>query len=188
MTKKEYLDKLARELGSMSYSDVKDILGDIENHFDESVMAGKTEEEAAKQLGDPSELAADYKEGMTLPFILAKKNNNKGPQVKPQEPTAATVMFVVLITIFIAIPTWITLFGIVLLALLIEIGLIGGAIALLISCWSYGGFLVSGLLAGLTLLFLAIFGYAVTYFAIKYFVVGTKWYLKSMNNVWHNGI
>ena len=33
MTKKEYLDKLTVELGSMSYNDVKDILADIEDHF-----------------------------------------------------------------------------------------------------------------------------------------------------------
>ena len=29
MTKKEYLDKLAKELGSMSYNDVNEILADI---------------------------------------------------------------------------------------------------------------------------------------------------------------
>ncbi len=188
MTKKEYLDKLARELGSMSYSDVKDILGDIENHFDESVMAGKTEEEAALQLGDPSELAADYKEGMTLPFILAKKNNNKGPQVKPQEPTTGTVMFVLLITLFVAIPTWITLFGIVLTIIAAELCIAGGAIALLVSCWFYGSFMVSGLLAGLTLLFFGIFGFVVMYFSVKYFILGTKWYIKAMTDVWHKGI
>ena len=87
MTKKEYLDKLAKELGSMSYNDVKDILSDIENHFEESKIAGKTEEEAAAQLGDPSELAADYKEGMTLPTIL-KKKEQKAAAPKEGEETA----------------------------------------------------------------------------------------------------
>ena len=73
MTKKEYLDKLTRELGSMSYNDVKEILGDIENHFEESALAGKTEEEAAAMLCDPSELSADYKDWMTFPTIIKKK-------------------------------------------------------------------------------------------------------------------
>ena len=187
MTKKEYLDKLARELGSMSYNDVKDILSDIGNHFDESVMAGKTEEEAAAQLGDPSELAAEYKDGMTLPGILARKAE-KIQKPKPQEPTAQTVTFVVLITLLVAIPAFFTLFGIVLVMLLIEIAAAAGAIALLCTCWTYGAFLGSGLLLGLTLLFFAIFGFAVCYFSVKYFVFATKWYIRSMKHVWHNGI
>ena len=187
MTKKEYLDKLARELGTMSYSDVSEILSDIGNHFDESVMAGKTEEEAAAQLGDPAQLAEEFKDGMTLPGILSKKVAAES-KPKPQEPTAQTVMFVVLITALVAIPTWITLFGIILVILLAEFAIAAGAVGLLATFWTYGHFLVSGLLAGLTLLFLSIFGFAVCYFSIKYFVLGTKWYIKSMQNVWHKGL
>ena len=187
MTKKEYLDKLTKELGSMSYNDVKEILSDIENHFDESIMAGKTEEEAAAQLGDPSELAADFKDGMTLPGILTKKVE-KTSKPKAEEPTAQTVMFVVMITVLLAVPTWITLFGIILALLLTEIAIAAGSVALLATFWTYGPFLASGLLAGLTLLFLGIFGFAVCYFSVKYFVLGTKWYIKSMQHVWHNGL
>ena len=187
MTKKEYLDKLTKELGSMSYNDVNEILADIGDHFDEGIIAGKTEEEIAAHLGDPSELAADYKDGMTLPGILAKKIE-KVNKPKPQEPTAQTVSFVILITVLLAIPAFFVLFGLVLIMLLLEIGAIAGAITLLASCWFYGAFLASGLFAGLTLLFLAIFGFALCYFSVKYFVFGTKWYIKSMQHVWHNGI
>ena len=147
----------------------------------------KTEEEIAAHLGDPSELAADYKDGMTLPGILAKKIE-KVNKPKPQEPTAQTVSFVILITVLLAIPAFFVLFGLVLIMLLLEIGAIAGAISLLASCWFYGAFLASGLFAGLTLLFLAIFGFALCYFSVKYFVFGTKWYIKSMQHVWHNGI
>lgn len=188
MTKKEYLDKLTRELGSMSYNDVKEILGDIENHFDESALAGKTEEEAAAMLGDPSELAADYKDGMTFPTIMRKKEQKAANKPAVQEPTSSTVAFVILITIFVAIPAWVTLLGIVLSIIAIELGIVAGAIALLCTCWTFGPFLTSGLLCGLTLLFFGIFGYAVTFFSIKYFIVGTKWYIDSMKKIWKNGI
>ncbi len=187
MTKKEYLDKLTRELGSMSYNDVKEIIGDIENHFDESALAGKTEEEAAAMLGDPSELAADYKDGMTFPTIM-KKKEQKAAKPAVKEPTSATIAFVVLITIFVAIPAWVTLLGIILGIVLCELGVAAGAVALLLTCWTYGPFLTSGLLFGLTLLFFGIFGYAVSYFSIKYFIVATKWYIDSMKQVWKNGI
>ena len=50
MNKKEYLDLLAKELDSLSYGDVKDILDDMEAHFDEGVEAGKTEEQIAEGL------------------------------------------------------------------------------------------------------------------------------------------
>lgn len=188
MTKKEYLDKLTKELGTMSYNDVREIIGDIEAHFEESKLAGKTEEETCEQLGNPSALAAEYKDGMTLPVILQKKVQKQAPQPKAPEPTAGTVMFVILMTIFIALPAWITLFGIMLIAVLTELAFVGLALFLLCTCWFYGTFLASGLLAGLTLLFLSVFGYAVCYFAIKYFALGTKWYIKSMTNVWHNGL
>ena len=187
MTKKEYLDKLTRELGSMSYNDVKEIIGDIENHFDESALAGKTEEEAAAMLGDPSELAADYKDGMTFPTIM-KKKEQKAAKPAVKEPTSATIAFVVLITIFVAIPAWVTLLGIILGIVLCELGVAAGAVALLLTCWTYGPFLTSGLLFGLTLLFFGIFGYAVSYFSIKYFIVATKWDIDSMKKVWKNGI
>ena len=42
MNKKEYLEKLESELGQMSYKDVRDIMADISEHFDEGVAHGKT--------------------------------------------------------------------------------------------------------------------------------------------------
>ena len=187
MTKKEYLDRLAKELGTLSYNDVQDILSDIDGHFANGIQAGKTEDEIASALGDPSDLAKDYKDGMTFPMIL-KKMEKKEQKPKAHEPTSQTVMFVLLITVFIGIPSFVTLFAIVLGIILAEIAAAVGAVALLCTCWSYGAFLASGLLAGLALLFFAIFGYAVTYFSVKYFVLGTKWYISSMKHVWHNGI
>ena len=53
MTKKEYLDRLAKELGTLSYNDVQDILSDIDGHFANGIQAGKTEDEIASALGDP---------------------------------------------------------------------------------------------------------------------------------------
>ena len=138
-------------------------------------------------LGDPSELAADYKDGMTFPTIM-KKKEQKAAKPAVKEPTSATIAFVVLITIFVAIPAWVTLLGIILGIVLCELGVAAGAVALLLTCWTYGPFLTSGLLFGLTLLFFGIFGYAVSYFSIKYFIVATKWYIDSMKKVWKNGI
>ena len=187
MTKKEYLDKLTKELGSMSYNDVKDILSDIEDHFTVGISAGKTEEDIANDLGDPKALAADYKEGMDLPKILEKKTvNEKKP--KAPEPTSATVCFCVLITVFVAIPAFFSLLGVVLTIVLSEIAIALGGIALLAFFWTFGPFKVTGLLGGLALIALAVFGYALSYFAVKYFVLGTKWYIAFIRKTWHEGL
>ena len=57
MNKKEYLDCLSRELGSLPYNDVKEITDEIEAHFDMAMAEGKTEEQISDDLGDVKELA-----------------------------------------------------------------------------------------------------------------------------------
>ena len=47
MNKSEYLNKLTNELGHMPYGDVKDIIQSIEEHFDEGLSEGRSEEEIA---------------------------------------------------------------------------------------------------------------------------------------------
>ena len=185
MTKKEYIDKLQTELGAMSYNDVRDIVADIEEHFEAGIQSGKTESEISGELGSPESLAADYREGMEFPEILRKK---AAPKKNVQEPSSGTVVFCILITLFVAIPSWVALLGIILTIFTAEIAAIAGCLALLITCWGYGTFFVSGLLGGLTLLFLSIFGFVVTYFAVKYFILGTKWYIAYMKKTWHEGI
>lgn len=187
MTKKEYLDKLTKELGTMSYNDVKDILSDIEEHFASGVQAGKTEDQTAAELGDPRELAAEYKDGADLPRILEKKTE-KQKKPKAPEPTSATVLFCVLITVFVAIPAFIALLAFCLALLVAEVGVAAGGVILLITCWGFGAFKITGLLGGLALIALAIFGFVLAYFSVKYFILGTKWYIRFIQKTWHEGV
>ena len=63
MTKKEYLDSLSGRLGTMPYNDVKEIIADIDAHFEDGIAAGKSEADIAKALGDPRDLAIAYMDG-----------------------------------------------------------------------------------------------------------------------------
>ncbi len=187
MNRVEYLNKLKSELGSMAYNDVTEILNDIEDHFAAGTLAGKTEEEIAEGLGNPVELAKEYKDGMDLPRILRKKVEVQSkPAVK--QPTSGTVCFCIIMSVFVGIPTWFTLLAVILGILAIELSLIGGAIGLLIGCWSSGSFLLPTLLGGITLALLAVTGYAILYFAIKYFALGTKGFIRFIKHTWHNGL
>ena len=57
MNRQEYLKKLETSLGSMSYKEVKDILAEIDSHFEAGKARGKNEEELANELGSPEYLA-----------------------------------------------------------------------------------------------------------------------------------
>ncbi|MCL2407154.1 MAG: DUF4097 family beta strand repeat-containing protein [Defluviitaleaceae bacterium] len=60
ITKQEFLNRLAYELGNMSEEAKKEILTDFYEHFDIAEQSGKTEEETCRMLGDPKEIAADF--------------------------------------------------------------------------------------------------------------------------------
>jgi len=60
MTKKEYLDELKKELKLNNVDDIDDILEEYKEHFDFKLEEGYTEEEIAKKLSSPKEIAKEY--------------------------------------------------------------------------------------------------------------------------------
>ena len=69
MNKKQYLDALEKELSLLRVNDIGDVLADYEAHFARRIADGYTEEETARRLGDPREIAADF-----LPVSKARKD------------------------------------------------------------------------------------------------------------------
>jgi len=57
MTKNDFLRKLKRFLPA---DDRKDIISDFEDHFATGLAEGKMEEEIAKELGEPSDVAKEF--------------------------------------------------------------------------------------------------------------------------------
>ena len=60
MNKKQYLDALETELRQHKVEDVEDVLADYEAHFARKASDGYTEEEIARKLGTPQEIANDF--------------------------------------------------------------------------------------------------------------------------------
>lgn len=58
MTKQEFLDKLRSRLSILEESEINDIISEYEEHVDEKIKKGKTEEEAIKDFGDLDELVS----------------------------------------------------------------------------------------------------------------------------------
>ena len=66
MTKSEFINKLSSALAeSQSAEKVEGLIADFNEHFNEAIRAGKSEEEICEMLGDPAEIAAEYGEEIT---------------------------------------------------------------------------------------------------------------------------
>lgn len=63
MNKKDYLDLLRYYLRDLPEIVVEDIVYDYEEHFNIGLSKGKTEEEIAKELGYPDDVAKEYLKG-----------------------------------------------------------------------------------------------------------------------------
>ncbi|MHB1456191.1 MAG: DUF1700 domain-containing protein [Armatimonadota bacterium] len=80
MKKDEFLSELHNSLGNMSDADKQDVLNDYEEHFRVGMADGRSEEEIAKSLGNPSAIGATYR----VAAMADKPNgNSKDTNRKP---------------------------------------------------------------------------------------------------------
>lgn len=168
MNKKAYLDLLKFYLSSLPDGVVGDILSDYEAHFNMALASGKTEEEVARELGDPEAIAKDY-----LSFEPKKTSRSNEDIIKDKTRKekiftyigigaliliASPLALVVLATIIALILGFLgTILGIFLGGVGTILGLfIGGGAAIVFS--GSGSFSVlTNVLIGLTLISLSVF-------------------------------
>ena len=60
MNKKEYLEELRKELKINNVNEIEDVISEYEEHFKFKIEEGLTEEEIAKKLSNPKEIAKEY--------------------------------------------------------------------------------------------------------------------------------
>ena len=186
MNKTEYLKKLTDELGHMPYGDVKDIIQSMEEHFEEGINEGRSEEEIAESLGDPKELAMEFKDGAKFKQIMKKRrmsDNFKGPDGRGR-------IFVIIFNAFVGIEMWLILLAAIIAAFMFLAG----------DC-AFIGLIIAGLVTGtlieyllpfiflvLTLICIAVFLVALLILGIKYYAKGLKSYIRWNKNVWNYGL
>ena len=186
MNKSEYLTKLTNELGHMPYGDVKDIIQSMEEHFDEGVSEGRSEEEIAASLGDPSELALEFKDGAKFKQVIKKRklaDNFKGPDGRGR-------LFVIIFNAFVGIECWLILLAAIIAAFCFLAGdcAITGLIIAGLIMGKLTEFLVPFIFLVLTLICVAIFLVILLILGIKYYVKGLKSYIRWNKHVWNYGL
>jgi uncharacterized membrane protein len=186
MNKSEYLTKLTNELGHMPYGDVKDIIQSMEEHFDEGVSEGRSEEEIAASLGDPAELAAEFKDGAKFKQVMKRRklsDNFKGPDGRSR-------IFVILFNVFLGVWCWLILLAAIFAAFMCLAGdaaVVGLIVAGLIT-GALSEFLVPFIFLILTLICVAVFLIVLLILGIKYYAKGLKAYIRWNKNVWNYGL
>ena len=187
MNKTEYLKRLSEELGHMPYGDVKDIIQSIEEHFDEGLSEGRSEEEIAESLGDPKDLAAEFKDGAKFNQIMKKRkkmaDSFKGPDGRGR-------IFVIILNAVVGIWAWLILLAAIVAAFMFLAGDLGIA-GLLVASLILGKiteFAVPCIFLVLTLLCIAVFLIALLILGIKYYGRGLKAYIRWNKHVWNYGL
>ena len=184
MNKTEYLNRLSNELGHMPYGDVKDIMQSIEEHFDLGVSEGRSEEDIAASLGDPKELANEFKDGAKFNQIMKRRKKVDGGR------DGTGRIFVVVFNIFVGVGMWLVLLAAIIAALCIlgvDLGIIGVIVASMIM-GKITEFLVPFIFLLLTLICVAIFLVILLILGIKYYGKGLKAYIRWNRHVWNYGL
>ena len=184
MTKTEYLNRLSNELGHMPYGDVKDIMQSIEEHFDAGVSEGRSEAEIAESLGDPKELANEFKDGAKFNQIMKKRKKVDNGR------DGTGRIFVVVFNIFVGVAMWLVLLAAIIAALCIlgvDLGIIGVIVASIIM-GKITEFIVPFIFLLLTLICVAIFLVVILILGIKYYGKGLKAYIRWNRHVWNYGL
>lgn len=79
MTKEQYLSELKKQLKSNGISDFEDILAEYDEYFVLKAKEGFTEEEVARKLSSPEDLAKEYLDAEKSE--IEKANNQKGLRI-----------------------------------------------------------------------------------------------------------
>lgn len=125
MNKEEYLKKLTKLLKKLPKEEKEDIISDYEEHFLIGVEKGRTEEEIAKALGDPRNVAKQIKAE-----YMVKRAEDKQSAGSMFQAVLAAAGLGIFNLIFVAIP------AVILVAIIVILFLIGGAMI-------FGGFLMT---------------------------------------------
>lgn len=189
MTKKEYLDSLSEQLGTMSYNDVKEILAEIEEHFAEGIIAGKSESEISEALGDPKELGLAYLDGNEAKIKSALRKVAPKMEEMPKSTGRNTTgpLFVVLFNLLVGIPVWFILLAVLIILGIVDIAMVASVVWLAFLIPASGAFIPGLIFLDISILFGAIFLFCLLWFPVKYFFISTGKYIKWNQKVWEEG-
>lgn len=89
--KNDYIERLKSELNlyTTNYADIKDIIRDYEEMYDDALQTGKSPEEVEAMLGEPESIVDELKESLSI----KQEKRSKGNKLVAISPFIATILF-----------------------------------------------------------------------------------------------
>ena len=192
MNRQDYMKQLATAIEPLGVAERQEILKDIAEHFDAAIASGVDEQDVAKRLGSPEELAATYLE--QAGEQPKKEGAPPPPKAPPKAPTMYTsvdsgmnTLWGVLFLIF-GLPIlagiggcYMTLWGLVL-----AFGAAGPAV-LAVSVGMTGMAFTGLLILGISFVLLAVGFCLLAIGLVKDLIKLGKWYVKATHNLFRVG-
>lgn len=174
MNRAEFCAALRTALAGMPASAIDDIVSDYETHFAEGVAAGRSEDDIARALGDPTRLARELRTEAGLQRWEKKRT--------PGNAIAAVFALIGLgaVDIIFLVPLLITLIGILLGMFFWTLGIFAGGVF----ATAFGPFVgapggpVVAILVGIGLIAASIFGAAILTMITIGLVNAIVWYAR----------
>jgi uncharacterized membrane protein len=163
MKKQAFMLELRKYLSPLKESTRLEIIADFEEHFQNGKLSGKSEEQVAKELGDPRALASEY--------LQTASSNDKAPSVTGASVGRGIVVGIglFLLDIMIILPILFSLLAVVLALWTLPIVFIVASIALV--CNPLFGFpYLLSFTTSISLLALAVATGIGMYYVSKYFI------------------
>ncbi|MDR0842514.1 MAG: DUF1700 domain-containing protein [Acidobacteriota bacterium] len=121
MRQNDFIATLEKAMAEMKPEERREILSDFQEHFASGMAGGKTEEEIARELGDPEGLAAQFTEGTDPDTSAGRK--------KLTSRDVLAVAGLLLFDVFIAVNVIGTLFVVWVALWAVDVAIFAGALA-----------------------------------------------------------
>ena len=175
MTKKEYLEELRKELEKNNVDEVGEIIAEYDDHFEYKKEEGLTEEEIAKKLSSPKEIAKEYGESVTKPVGKYEKGLKTVGVVAMSVP--ATLVYVLMLSAAVVLGAFSLVSLVCGFCLISTINIAG-----LIPTMPY----ISALFIGIACFGLAALSFVGTYYLFMYELCWGKAYIRWCKNITNN--
>jgi len=161
MNKKEFIERLRREIRNLPYDEVEKTITYYEEIISDRMEDGASEEEAVASLGTPEAIARDLQANQPFSTIIKRKVEDY-KEKRSSENTALVI--VLLIVLF---PFW---FPVLMSGLGVLVGLFATIGGIIVAFWAAS---IAIGIGGIGLIIASAFGFATSYIPTGFFSIGS---------------
>lgn len=182
MNRLEFIDGLKSNLQGMPLSEIQDILSDYEEHFQIGISKGKSEEEIARELGNPKDIASSYR--ISYGYNDNEEFNQTNNTNADNNRKILMILLVIVFNLVIVLGPYVALLGVIFSFFIAGISIVFSGIALMFRIpfnfihYIANPNIITSLSFGVGLIALGILGIILTIYLAKWFYELTIKYLK----------